>query len=101
MARLFQAPFLFYGQPLYKVKAHQGVHMLEPLEIYWVNPKYKQGVALPLIVGMELHHKPWLEVYQKARLSEWMVSNKLLTNYCASSKLLKLSPMIRKCNENK
>jgi len=55
---------------------------------------------LPLVVGMELHHKPWLEVYQKASLLEWMVSNKLLTNYRASPKFLKLSPMIRRCNEN-
>ncbi len=50
---------------------------------------------------MELHHKPWLEVYQKTRLLEWMVSNKLSATYRASSKLLKLSPVIRKCNENK
>jgi hypothetical protein len=56
---------------------------------------------LQIIVGMELHHKPWLEVYQKVRLSKWMVSNKLSATCYASSKLLKLSLVIRRCNENK
>jgi len=56
---------------------------------------------LQIVVGMELHHKPWLEMYQKVKLSEWMVSNKLSASCCASSKLLKLSLVIKRCNENK
>jgi hypothetical protein len=69
---------------------------------YW-NFMWSHLLCYPLqiVVGMELHHKPWLEVYQKVRLLEWMVSNKLSASYHALSKLLKLSPMIKRCNENK
>jgi hypothetical protein len=57
--------------------------------------------SLQIILEMELHHKPYSKVYQKARLSKWMVSNKLLASCCASSKLLKLSLVIIRCNEKK
>jgi hypothetical protein len=41
MAKSNWAPFLFYGQSLYKVEGHQGVHPLEPPKIDQMNPKYK------------------------------------------------------------
>jgi hypothetical protein len=41
MMGLIQASPLFYGQPFYKVEGHLGVHLLKPLKINRVNPKYK------------------------------------------------------------
>jgi hypothetical protein len=41
-----QKPFIFYGQPLYKVEGHQKVHPLEPFENLLSESKIQEGACL-------------------------------------------------------